>query len=918
MESSPPPYPSPKENFSKSMIPQSSTIGASLESVVSAPNVAAPMTPDFVSMRPSQNKPDVYNDLMAVDLLEPTKELYIPVHIAEGKVKELSDDLIRVRTVYEKHVVFITEKCNASLRDMKAYYEDYIRDMKKKTLDHLAFQKRAFDDKYEAKCAEVSAVEARVEELLDLNANNRFESKKKIDQVEAVYRMDLETRAECERTLCDLMGKLELKDRRVFEASHREAAARDVQRAIQERDKIKADVQLSTRARAGAWESLAGILHTIECASANEHETLSSHRAAEAVNEAVERERAANEAAAQSLKERATRAEAEAKKFMIEKKFLHDRNISLNESLQKLNVELVLQRLGFDVEIRSMKTDLAHMTEQIKSHSTTSASQAAAMESERNSLRASMEEADEKLKALMSDKEDATRKLTELEKINAMLQAELANRPVITSELPSSVQQAPAPVVVYTMSEGSKEELRELLSELRTLHTSLGDAKSAAKDLSQEKARSKDGLKLWLREFEESNGRPANNEDKEAVKELFIEQKEISNKLKNTQSTVDDLLKNISDLEQRILGSGAAVREVSGIATAKPPMPSTEGDNSGANPMAITLSQETIDAFEREKQELLERIKAISSEKDQLQSKVDGIISETRTDLVKRLEEEVNEKLAAIASLNETIASSKADKFKLETRVNELSERVTTAERELKEHEERYIKSLTESEEKRMLAEKIAQQREDIIQKTKAATAGWDAAANAEERLDVEIERAYQSGVKEGRHTAEENILLLNQAVQEKENRILEVLERVSYLEKALQDAQSKADARGGGLGAIDSEGHEQTLEELVLARQALDAAQEENMEMSNKLALAHQEIDICKEEIELYKSLLTAKTQDTSTPLVLSRSIVPPTAVESAPNDVKAELDPLEKLARDTIVDVRRRIRIVHQLYIK
>ena len=375
--------------------------------------------------------------------------------------------------------------------------------------------------------------------------------------------------------------------------------------------------------------------------------------------------------------------------------------------------------------------------------------------------------------------------------------------------------------------------------------------------------------------------------------------------MEKINSDIQSLVAQIEEQESKI---PVAVQETAG-----------DGDGGGGN-----VSEDVMNALrkdweldlENERNVFKSDLESLTIERDHLQSLLDAVMNETRTDIIKRLEVDLSNQRTTISSMNESLASQKTERAKLESRVAELTERTERAEADLQAQEERYAKNISEADERHQLAMQIAKQRDDIIQKSKAATSGWDAAANAEERLEIEVDRAFQAGLNEGRKIGQDNILSVNQAVEEKQARINEILEHNALLEKAVKDAELRASSvekaasiatrkaaasvsNGGGGG--DGGMNEETLEELQQAREALDSSQEECINLSEQLSVAKNELMICREEIDIYKRIIaTAPTQSSQGATQSVRS--EPTMTESAADSMITELQEITKKA---IIDV-------------
>lgn len=174
----------------------------------------------------------------------------------------------------------------------------------------------------------------------------------------------------------------------------------------------------------------------------------------------------------------------------------------------------------------------------------------------------------------------------------------------------------------------------------------------------------------------------------------------------------------------------------------------------------------------------------MKSENEMLTHQVDALVKEKRTDVVKRFEDELKDLRASESAMQLQMATLKAEKTKADSHVKELAERVDKSEAELRDRDEREQKSLAPTDERFALKGQIGKQRTEIIQKSKAATAGWDAAANADERLEKEVSKAYNAGLQEGQQKNAATFDSLNLAIEQKELRVTEMLLEVAAAEQ--------------------------------------------------------------------------------------------------------------------------------------
>jgi hypothetical protein len=267
----------------------------------------------------------------------------------------------------------------------------------------------------------------------------------------------------------------------------------------------------------------------------------------------------------------------------------------------------------------------------------------------------------------------------------------------------------------------------------------------------------------------------------------------------------------------------------------------------------------------------------LEMDKQLLTSEVKLLVETKRTDIVKKYEEQIEQLHLNESELKEKIANLTAEKLKNEVKITEFKNRADAAEIELRERDEREQKLLDPKDEKALLKGQIIKQRNDIILKGKAATAGWDAAADADERLDNEVERAYKKGLNLERDSHKESMKALNQAIENKENRITELLLSISEMERKILQRdetvkQIKAEndslklevadtivtlsqlgmgATGGGEGSVSNA-------ELDAVKEQLDNAQEELVTLIERCERLEQELVVSRKKNRVYEQLAT------------------------------------------------------------
>lgn len=277
----------------------------------------------------------------------------------------------------------------------------------------------------------------------------------------------------------------------------------------------------------------------------------------------------------------------------------------------------------------------------------------------------------------------------------------------------------------------------------------------------------------------------------------------------------------------------------------------------------------------------------LAEDKSFVANQLEVLIKEKRTDVLKRYEEDLERLQKSEEEKGERVIALTAERHKLEMRVSELKERAERAEQELKDRDLREQQQANPEDEKLQLKGQISKQRDQIILKSKAATAGWDAAANADEKLENEVLKALQKGAKEEKEKHKSDLEAVHKSLEEKETRITDLLVQIAEMEmkvKSSNDAQESmkaqvesmklevADAISGiqlmaaaaaaGGAEMSGDGSDLTMPpsaaELERAQEQLDQAQEELVALSERCDRLESELEMTRKRNRIYERLAT------------------------------------------------------------
>ena len=268
-------------------------------------------------------------------------------------------------------------------------------------------------------------------------------------------------------------------------------------------------------------------------------------------------------------------------------------------------------------------------------------------------------------------------------------------------------------------------------------------------------------------------------------------------------------------------------------------------------------------AAETARLKLEETVKDLTEQKEEVESRLQNVLSMKRTDLIKKYEDELSSLRAEHTANTELLATMKAEKLKTDTRLEEFRQRAEKAEAELKQRDEMERQKLAPTDERYVLKDTVSKQRDEIVLKSKAATAGWDAAADAEEKLEVAIDKAYQKGLKEGREQNKMTLKQMNDQLELKENRATELLEQFAGLNRRIAEMEKKEQASLAEIDELNvriamisarTDADDENLQN------SLDAAQEEISSLVEKNEVLKAALKQSEKKANLYKELLEAR----------------------------------------------------------
>jgi hypothetical protein len=423
------------------------------------------------------------------------------------------------------------------------------------------------------------------------------------------------------------------------------------------------------------------------------------------------------------------------------------------------------------------------------------------------------------------------------------------------------------------------EEIIRYDEELRGLRLKGAELKELMTQLATEKKVKKHEIKQWVQQFREIHNRAPDKDDKDEIQETFQQYQEANDRLAECTQQAQEVAQTDADLEAK-LGSARVtlnrLKKMRGQEWEDSSQQKGKKVSGKAEANSEIIDELEDQVFTLQEELAIEKANVTQCKDDMayLQEKLDRMVKEKRSDVVKQFEEEILHLNMKGQQLQDTVTELTALKTKQDTKIKELKERTELAEAELKRRDDREMTALAPGDEKKELKTQVNKQREDIVMKTKAVAAGWDAAAAADERLNKEVDAAYAKGLKEGRQKNNAAWDALNSAVEVKENHITDLLVKLSEMEdkvrvsnlattvmqQQLEVAKLEvadtiamfADGSSGSGGASSAE--------LDAARESLDQAQEEVVTANEKCESLENEMRVLEQKISVYEQLLSQR----------------------------------------------------------
>lgn len=488
--------------------------------------------------------PSQQMDLSRADSIQVSKEEYIPYVFAEGKIRQMANSMSLMKDKYEKHIIVLTDKSTAKIKELKEYYDAYIKDMKKKALHHLNLVQKMNDEKEQLSRLNVKALEDRIDELIDLNSKNRLEFQERLKTIERESERAIEEKMTCDIVLRDMCDELERRDA----AGQLEARRRQHDTEVAS---VRARDEQSAMIRKGVNDSLLAVLHHVEMENMlaqqreNEEKIMATFVQASSREDSIAKEfeeMKEQNAKAQEERDRQRDAALEAKLQDLQQR--DELELLAKETvIEELRLEKsALQGIIFDLRAQISRLDVSVCLETMLCRVELK---------ELDDLKVRLKESDEFIAKLMTEQSEEGQKysalLVQQEKMQKQYADLLVDRDAEKQKAESSAKELEGlrsggnhpeerrgsiafelgPRQVGAVPSAADPVPLHLRLKLQALQDRLEEDTKKEIILTDAKHESKHELKTWLTNFEAENGRPASNEDKESIKDRFENQKKV-------------------------------------------------------------------------------------------------------------------------------------------------------------------------------------------------------------------------------------------------------------------------------------------------------------------------------------------------------------------------------------------------------
>jgi hypothetical protein len=929
------------------------------------------------------------NSRYAPPTLEAVEKIFvIPREWAETKIFEMHDDMEALKRRYDMHVIALKGYHLRSLEETRKHYISYIEETKTKALRHVEIQKNLRTLSEEKLNHIIKTKEETIEDMRDAAAMKTLEHKRAESDAKMAHAAELlafkkrsEETVQCTVALEKIIGAIEESDmeKRLIVDETLDSLLDGCLMVSLARENEGLRTQITNGLERETL--LEGALQQLQVDKASLSGAASQASTSAAVG-------AVMSALLQGVEERVlsnqiVQLEAANKSLSVESVQLKDEIANLQEALSAATAAAVAGPVDATAAVAAVgaETEEAAMAASAPAEAAEASVAAASPEKVQFGFGASPQgdahaEADAEAETESTAHTHAatttaavataagapvvvassSAELKALQERVALLERQLEEK---DRQMAATIASSTATAAALQSGAGQQSELQSELDRLKESLVSKEGKKEAA---GLSRAQTKKEIKTWMKNFEASNGRAAEKEDKEAIRDQFVALKAETEELEALDLSIEALKTKIAEIEGkagaaaaqeklvqqtreiarltqlvasleaaanssgpapgRLSRSPSFVRALSRSSSRRSIMPANDDDDQqqqqqqqqeeegkeqkeeqgqqaqppaaatgglGGQPDAAVggledadvdvAAEAPADAQEAHIIELEDMVAELNAtletqaekttemqrDLEETRGQYAALVAEKRTDVVKRMSEDIeglNERLSTQAT---DLAAAKADKVKAETKSQEMEGRAKRAETELSELHKATVLKLKPADEKVALQSKIQKQRQEIQIQSAAASVGWDAAAEKEQIFEVEVEKAYQRGLAEMRDVNQADARALNAAIEEKETRLTDLVVKLNSAESVATRSKERAEKAEAELEQMreyeltggDGEGGGASSLELARAREELDAAQEEVVDISEKVEGLEESVKLAGRRAEILQTLL-------------------------------------------------------------
>ena len=715
-------------------------------------------------------------------MVEGEKVEYIPLEYAQKKINKLVSDYGTLKAHYEEHISQLNDFHMKTNKEMKDYYENFIRDLKKKALEHLRIVKKDKELLDASLNQEIKRQEVEIEHLRDVVANNANEYQDSLKRLTAQYaaqeegmkrRADLEQDGVIAKYLStafvsDMMSQVEMDALKASKNAKIDEIVRDYEGKISatlldskgEIDRIASEFERKEKSRAECSRSLQEVLFAVE----SDYIGSITHQFEDVY---------------ETMKEKEVQYKAELNEkvatlvtSLIDTKKEGEQEL-MTAKLQRIAEEQALEeRLqaeseGLKRQVGALESELVHAKAEAQSSSYLQRGLqniGGLHYSRRFNLCCKMFVFYVAVQQLHSQHEALTAQLMEKYELKTeLLRKELVRMKEIT---PSSVEGLALQSKEVETVQALQEEHAALTEQLITSYENkVSLLKSESKEL-ENASNTSQGFIFQIPSAEISlhSASPAGGFVSDSAlliqKNLTLAAEKENRVLQEKVMALEKRLSDLMRMPSKKFGSAPDLKklstegvlekgqEVASVADKEEPSRNTLVDSTSEgmssegvpghekSPLEDVFSEEAankvIEELEEEVFSLRLELQNLEmenqsnlNEKVRLGGQLEALIKEKRTDVVAAFEDEIKTLRSELSLERESMAELKEEKLRNESKIRELKERSEKAEAELKDRDEAELAKLNPADEKTQLKTTVSKQREDIIMKSKAATAGW-------------------------------------------------------------------------------------------------------------------------------------------------------------------------------------------------